>query len=133
MCTCSRLEAPNTCEYVHVASVGQADDVALVSNDPHKLQGLILLAMQYASDYHIQMVPEKTKLLCYTPQGQDSDTRYWKTVSPIFMDNVRIPFTQEAEHVGILRCSSPGNMPSLLARLTAHNRALFAVLPVGAA
>ena len=54
-------------------------------------------------------------------------------VSPIFMEGLRIPFTQEADHVGILRCSSPGNMPSVLARMTAHNRALFAVLPVGVA
>ena len=133
MCTCTPKENHNNCECAHVASIGQADDVALVSNDPHKLQGLILLAMQYASNYHIKMVPEKTKLLCYTPQGQEVDTRYWKSVSPIFMNSVKIPFTEEAEHVGILRCTNPGNMASLLARLTAHNRALFAVLPVGIA
>ena len=54
------------CPSVHVASVGQADDVALVSNCIFKLQGLLHLAMEYASNYHIQMVPEKTKLLCYS-------------------------------------------------------------------
>ena len=34
---------------VHVSSVGQADDVALASNCPHKLQGLLTLAMKYLS------------------------------------------------------------------------------------
>ena len=133
MCTCPPAAARNDCECVHVASVGQADDIALVSNDPYKLQGLVLLAMQYASDFHIKMVPEKTKLLCYTPQGQERETGYWEMVFPIFMEGLRIPFTQEADHVGILRCSSQGNMPSVLARMTDHNRAVFAVLPVGVA
>ena len=45
----------------------------------------------------------------------------------------KIPFSREAEHVGILRCTSPGNMASILARLSAHNRALHAVLPAGLA
>ena len=121
------------CQCVHVASIGQADDVALVSNDPHRLQGLVELAMKYASDYHITMVPEKTKLLCYTPRGQEQDTHYWKLVKPISMNGLKIEFSEEAEHVGILRCTRPGNMPSLLARMSAHNRALFAVLPAGIA
>ena len=121
------------CQCIHVASIGQADDVALVSNDPHRLQGLVELAERYASDHHITMVPEKTKLLCYTPRGQEQETAYWKMVCPISMNGTRIPFSQEAEHVGILRCTSPGNTPSLLARMSAHNRALFAVLPAGIA
>ena len=118
---------------VHVASVGQADDVALVSNCLYKLQGLLQLAMEYAGNYHTEMVPEKTKLLCRSPRGQELDTRYWELVSPITMSDLRIPFASEAEHVGILRCSTSGNMPSVLARLSAHNRALHAVLPAGLA
>ena len=35
--------------------------------------------------------------------------------------------------MGILRYTKPGNSPSLLARMSAHNRALFAVLPAGIA
>ena len=68
---------------VHCASVGQADDVALVSDSIHKLQCILQLAMEYANEYHIEMVHEKTKLLCYTPRGQDLDTYYWRVVSPI--------------------------------------------------
>jgi hypothetical protein len=118
---------------VHVASVGQADDVALVSNDLFKLQGLLHLAMSYAEDSHVTMVPEKTKLLCYTPRGLETDCLYRQQTSNLKMYGSHIPFSTEAEHVGILRCSSPGNMPSLLARMSAHTRALYAVLPAGIA
>jgi hypothetical protein len=105
MCVCSAdTVTPTTrCECVHVAGVGQADDVALVSNDPHRLQGLVMLAMKYAADYHITMVPEKTKLLCFTPRGQELETKYWEMVRPINIDGMKIPFSNKAEHVGILR------------------------------
>ena len=121
------------CPSVHVASVGQADDVALVSNCIYKLQGLLHLAMEYASNYHIQMVPEKTKLLCYSPHGQEGSAAYWQTACSLTMAGLRIPFSLQAEHVGILRCSAPGNMASVLARTTAFNRALHAVTPAGLA
>ena len=135
MCTCnaSTMTPIDRCQCVHVASIGQADDVALVSNDPHRLQGLVQLATRYATDYHITMVPEKTKLLCYTPRGQEIETSYWKNILPISMNTMKIPFSSEAEHVGILRCTTPGNTPSLLARMSAHNRALYSVLPSGIA
>ena len=54
---------------------------ALLSDDIHCLQRLLQLAMEYAEEYHIDMVPEKTKLLCYTPHGQHLDKYYWKVVS----------------------------------------------------
>ena len=118
---------------VHVASVGQADDVALLSDDLHKLQCILQLAMDYAREYHIEMVPEKTKLLCYTPSGRELDTYYWKVVSPITMDGIRISFSDEAEHVGILRSTQAGNSANLLARESAHTRAVHSVLPAGMA
>ena len=121
------------CPSVHVASVGQADDVALVSSCIFKLQGLLHLAMEYASNYHIQMVPEKTKLLCYVPNGQEGIAEYWQTACPLTMAGLRIPFSLQADHVGILRNSSPGNMASVLARVTAFNRSLHAVMPAGLA
>ena len=54
---------------VHCASIGQADNVALLSDDVHKLKCILHLAMSYADEYHVEMVPEKTKLLCFTPKG----------------------------------------------------------------
>ena len=118
---------------VHVASIGQADDVALVSDNIHKLQCLLHLAMEYAAEYHIEMVPDKTKLLCYTPRGHQAETDYWKLVSPVSIGSLRIPFTEEAEHVGVLRCTRPGNMASVLARQSAHTKAVFGVLFTGIA
>ena len=53
----------------HIGSIGQADDIALVSNCPYKLQGLLNLAMEYAEAHHVEMVPDKTKLLCFPPKG----------------------------------------------------------------
>ena len=118
---------------VHVASIGQADDVALVSNCPHKLQALLGLALEYAAKYHVTMVEEKTKLLCYSPPGFEQINAYWEIVLPISMSGFCIPFSTEAEHVGILRSSVSGASAAVLARMTAHSRALFAVLPAGLA
>ena len=118
---------------VHVASIGQADDVVLVSNCIFKLQALLHLAMEYASSYHVTMVPEKTKLLCYTPKGQQAATSYWQSISPIAMFDNHIPFSRQAEHVGILRSVESGAMAAVLARVAAHTRALHGVLPAGLA
>ena len=118
---------------VHVASIGQADDVALVSNCPHKLQALLGLALEYAAKYHVTMVEEKTKLLCFSPPGFERVNAYWEIVLPISMSGFCIPFSTEAEHVGILRSTKSGASAALLARMTAHTRALFAVLPAGLA
>ena len=118
---------------VHVASVGQADDVALVSTCPFKLQGLLHLACEYARDNHVKMVPEKTKLLCYSARGSEMLTNYWQLASPLTMDSLRIPFSKEAEHVGILRSTNTGALVSVIARISAHTKALHAVLPAGLA
>lgn len=117
----------------HVASVGQADDVALVSGCPHKLRGLLSLALEYAEYHHVTMVPEKTKLLCYTPDGCEQLTHYWEHIYPLSMNGLLIPYSLEAEHVGILRSTAPGEMSSIVDRISAHTRALHAVLPSGLA
>ena len=118
---------------IHVASIGQADDVVLVSNCIFKLQALLHLALEYASSYHVTMVAEKTKLLCYTPKGQHVAASYWQSISPIAMFENRIPFSSQAEHVGVLRSVDTGAMAAVLARVTAHTRALHGVLPAGLA
>ena len=43
-----------------------------------------------------------------------------------------IPFSKEAEHVGILR-SVHGNLPNIFSRISAHSSALLAVLSAGLA
>ena len=47
------------------------------------------------------------------------------------MNGVRISFSQEAEHVGILRTNLLGNKANLLARKSAQIRAVHAALPAG--
>ena len=49
------------------------------------------------------------------------------------MNGHTVPFCDQAEHVGVLRCPGAGNMASILARETAHTRAVYAVLPAGLA
>ena len=56
-------------EGVVVSSIGQADDTALVSNCLHKLSSLLILAVEYCENYHVELVADKTKLLAYSPSG----------------------------------------------------------------
>ena len=79
-----------------------------------------------------ELVPDKTKLLCFTPRGMETTAFYWKLVSPVSLGPTKIPFSNEAEHVGILR-SVDGNLPNVMSRISAHTRALNVVLPVGLA
>ena len=71
--------------------------------------------------------------MCFTPRGQELDTYYWKTVSPINIGGLRIGYCEEAVHVGILRSTKAGNMASIVARQSAHIKAVHAVLPAGIA
>ena len=117
---------------VGVSAIGQADDSCLISDCIFKLQHLLQLTVDYCAKYHVELVPEKTKLLCFTPNGLESSAFYWKLISPVSLGPTRIEFSSEAEHVGILR-SIDGNLPNVMARMTAHTRALIAVLPAGMA
>ena len=117
---------------VVVSSIGQADDTALVSNCLLKLAGLLQLAVEYCQKYHVELVPEKTKLLAFSPTGQKSTLHLQKLLNPLSLNGHRISFSTLAEHVGVLR-SVEGNMPSVMARISAHNRAVMAVLPAGMA
>ena len=53
----------------HVAAIGQADDVALISSSIHNLRHLVKLTMDYCKQYHVTLVPEKTKLLAFGKQN----------------------------------------------------------------
>ena len=85
-----------------VAAVGQADDTALVAEDPHQLQHLLNLSVEYCDKYQVELSSSKTKLLIFPPSGGETDSmKYYKSVQPIHMKNTTIPFTDTAEHVGI--------------------------------
>ena len=54
---------------ITISSIGQADDVALLSNDQHALQALIDLSTYYCQKFHVTLAPGKTKLQLYdTPK-----------------------------------------------------------------
>ena len=115
-----------------VSCIGQADDSALQANDIHSLQNLLLLTLDYCQRYNVTLVPEKTKLLAFSPPGCEQLVDYAKIISPININGRFIPFTDSAEHVGIVR-SINGNGPNILARFTAHRRAVFSLLSSGLA
>ena len=78
------------------------------------------------------MCAEKTKLQVFATSNMQSQVQYAKNTNPIAVDNEEIKFVNAAEHVGMLRSSS-GNLPTILARVTAHRKALASVLHTGMA
>ena len=54
-------------------------------------------------------------------------------INPISLNGQTIPFSDTAEHLGIIRSTSPGNITNISERLAAHRRKLFSVLPAGMA
>ena len=117
---------------VTVSSIGQADDVALVSNDRHALHALLDLSLSFCSKYLVKLSTEKTKLQAYHTKSTEMQTFYAKLTSPINIDGESIPFADEAEHVGTVR-SVNGNLDHIFSRFAAHRRAMFSILPVGLA
>ena len=117
---------------VTVSAIGQADDTGLISDCLIKLYCLLYLAVQYCQQYHVELVPEKTKLLAFVPKSQSNMVDIQKISNPLSLDGHKICFSSSAEHVGILR-SVDGNMPHILDRFTSHKNSLRAILPTGMA
>ena len=115
-----------------ISSIGLADDTALVSDSLSKLGCILHLTVEYCKQYHVELVPEKTKLLAFTPSNLDLQVYIQGLVNPLSLGGHTIKFSQEAEHVGIIR-STQGNMPNILNRISARNRAIMALLPTGMA
>ena len=127
----SRLSGVDLGDNINVACIGQADDVALISSSIHSLRNLVKLTTDYCDRFKATLLPEKMKLLAF---GDQKSLRiyYDKLTSNININSEDIQFVDEAEHVGVLR-SVAGSLPSLLARFSAHRKAVMAVLPVGLA
>ena len=115
-----------------LSSIGLADDTCLLSSCIFNLQNLVVLTEEYCKKYVVELVPEKTKLLCFSPAGQDIAAYYWQLVSPVNLSDTKISFVDEADHVGVTR-SIHGNKAHILRRISAHNRAIMAILPAGLA
>ena len=97
---------------VHVDSVGQADDVLLISNSIHHLRNLVKLTKNYCDSFHATLGANKTKLVAF---GDILSLKiyYDKLACNISINKKLIQFSEEAEHVGVLT-SVIGNLPALL-------------------
>ena len=62
-----------------------------------------------------------------------SKTDLEKLSCPIYINGRAIDYVDSAEHVGVLRSSILGNMPHIMNRISAHRRALAAIMNVGLA
>ena len=79
------------------------------------------------------MTPEKTKLQVFAPSNLTSYVDYYKSVNYLSINDVPLTFTDNTEHVGVIRSPASGNTPHILQRITSHKRALAAVLSAGLA
>ena len=94
---------------VFVSCIGQADDTVFVSKCLTKLSGLLQLAVEYCKNYHVVLVPEKTKLLAFYPSGLRSKLDLQRILNPLYLNSHKINFSTFAEHVGVPH-SAEGNM-----------------------
>ena len=117
---------------VIISGIGQADDVALLSSDIHALQGLLDLSLYYCAKYNVSLSTEKTKLQAFSTKATATEAFLTTATSLLNIEGENIAFSEDAEHVGVLR-SVNGNLPHLLSRFVAHRRAMHAILPAGSA
>ena len=68
----------------------------------------------------------------FSNKNSEAKAYYARLVNPINIDGKAVSFVDEADHVGIIRSTS-GNLPHISGRLSAHRKALLAVLPLGLA
>ena len=57
---------------VTISGLGQADDVALISNNLNALQGLLDLSLYYCRKYHVSLSTEKTKLQVFSAKSSET-------------------------------------------------------------
>ena len=127
------LRAESVSNDLPISCRSLADDAVLLSNDITDLKNLLFLTIQYCNKYQVQLVPEKTRLLVFTKDPKNPLVNYSKMINPISLYGQTIPFSDTAEHLGIIRSTSPGNITNISERLAAHRRKLFSVLPAGMA
>ena len=111
-----------------ISSVGQADDTVMSTNKLSSLANILILTHDYCDKYSVSLCPEKTKLVRFSKLADEE----MEAMNPIIINGIQIPFSECAEHVGILR-STEGNLPNIMNRISAHRKALGAVLFTGLA
>ena len=90
----------------------------------HKLSNLAnILTKSYCDKFGVTLCADKTKLL----KISKSDQNYLETYNPIIIDGQLIEFSEEAEHVGVIR-SMTGNQPHLMNRISWGQHYLLGLL-----
>ena len=115
-----------------LGSVGLADDVGLLAGSLAKLRALLHLTKLYCDKYQVKLVASKTKLIVYSDKHTVMQSRVELATTTIKVDGQIISPSKEATHVGVVRCAE-GNGPNISARLSAHRKAVFALLYAGLA
>ena len=80
----------------------------------------------------MELVSEKTQLLAFQNKNF-ARVNQIDTTDTVHINGVRIPFSNEAEHLGVLRSSHNSNSTSIMHRISAYRKQLFSLLPAGLA
>ena len=113
-----------------ISAVGLADDTALAANKLSSLGNILFLVKNYCDKYGVKLSSGKTKLLCIHKRVLGDNLEEY---NPITIDDKKIEFSEKAEHVGIIRSTTDGNMPHILNRICCHRKALQPLLSCGVA
>ena len=112
---------------LNVSCIGQADDTLLLATDISSLFYQLELVKSSCKKNRIDLSAEKTILQLYSKMKPDEND-----FNHLNINGKSIPFSSQASHVGIVR-SIHGNEPAILDRITAHRKALAAVMFTGLA
>ena len=125
------VNANDTTETI-LSSVGQSDDVALVSSTMSGLKSLLQLTKGYCDWFQVKLVSTKTKLLMYTTKHTELLAKTDLLHCPIEVGGTAVLPVDQAPHVGVVR-SVHGNGPNIAARVSAHRGAVYGLLYAGLA
>ena len=88
--------------------------------------------MLYCEKYQVTLVGSKTKLLAFSTTGTATRAEAELACNPIIVNDVTVEPCSQAAHVGVTR-SIDGNLAHIAERLSAHRKAVFALLHGGLA
>ena len=115
-----------------ISCISLADDALLLANSLIDLKNLLYLTEQYCKKYDVALVPEKIQLIVFH-RSSDHNIDISKSSSSLSINGRTIPFSEEVNHLGVLRSELPTNKCSIGDRISAHRKQLFSLLPTGVA
>ena len=117
-----------------VSCISLADDALLMANTLYDLRNLLHLTVKYCEKYDVELVPDKIQLIAFHGSRHEDEVNLAKQTFELTLDGRSISFTENALHLGTSRHErQPSNMTSVLDRLSAHRRQMFAMMPAGMA